>query len=80
MEELVIKIGEMLDEKLNVLEQKIENSKEELREEIVDTEEKLRKEMLDQFFLFEQKYGDRIIMIGELALLDNQKNLVNEFQ
>lgn len=117
MEELLVRIGEMLDEKLAVFKeelraefkQELEEVKTELRaefkqgleelktelraefkqgleklktelraefkQEITNAKEELRKEMLDQFFLFEQKYGDRIITVGELALLDNQKNL-----
>ena len=90
MEDLLVKIGEMLDEKLTIvkeelqhemlelkaeLRQEIADVKIELEQEITDAKEELRKEMLDQFFLFEQKYGDRILTVGELALLDNQKNL-----
>ncbi len=79
MDELLVKFGEMLDEKLEtkvgqILEEKLEPAVERLRMEIGNSEEKLRKEMLDRYFLFEQEYGDKIISMGDYILFDKDKN------
>lgn len=91
MEELVIKIGEMLDEKLEtkmgqLLDEKLETKVGQVIDEKLDAKlqqmsddfcaqiAELREDMMDQFFLFESEYGNRILAIGDSALLDNEKN------
>lgn len=68
MDELLVKIGQMLDEKLQKQSSEFNLKIEQLREE-------MKEEMRHQFFLFEHEYGDRIKIIGDSVLLDNQKNV-----
>lgn len=90
-EKLETKIGQLLDEKLEtkvgqLLDEKLEDKVGQLLDEKLDTRlqqmsddfsaqiAELREDMMDQFFLFECEYGDRILAIGDSALLDNEKN------
>lgn len=63
-----------LDEKIQNLsvtfDMKMQQMSDDFNTQIVE----LREDMLDQFFLFESEYGDRILAIGDSALLDNEKN------
>ena len=79
MEELVVKIGEMLDEKLEtkigqVIDEKLDAKLQQMSDDFSAQIAELREDMMDQFFLFESEYGDRILAIGDSALLDNEKN------
>lgn len=93
-EKLDQKLDQKLDEKLGILEHKLEQKIEDVRQEIADVQvkleekitkvtedmEKLRKEMLDQFFLFEQEYGDKIVSMGDYILVDKDKNEIRSKQ
>ena len=57
MEELLIKIGEMLDEKIVEVKQEIVGTEKRLREEIVNLEDKLKKEIVHS----EEKLREEII-------------------
>ncbi len=84
-EKLVVKIEEMLDEKLEEklnekLDEKLGILEYKLEQKITEDIEKLRKEMLDQFFLFEQEYGDKIVSMGDYILVDKDKNEIRNKQ
>lgn len=70
-----------LKQEIQEVKQDVAELKEELQgmkseiEEVKQNVEDLKQEMLDQFVLFENEYGDRILAIGDSALIDNQKNV-----
>jgi len=87
--ELLIRIGEMLDEKLEQkleekLEQKLDEKLEQKLEEKLDKklDEKLDKRfkqietsLNSRLFLFEQEYGTKIDAIYDAVILEQQKNI-----
>ena len=85
MDELVFKIGEMLDKKLEeIFDRKLEEKLdrildrklEEKLDKILDEKfEKVKKEIMDRQFLFEENYGTKIDAILDAVTLELDKNL-----
>lgn len=68
-------LSDTFDAKLKILSDIFIVKMQQMSDDFNSKIEELRQDMLDQFFLFECEYGDRIVAIGDSALLDNQKNV-----
>ena len=68
-------LSDTFDAKLQILSDIFIVKMQQMSDDFNSKIEELRQDMLEQFFLFECEYGDRIVAIGDSALLDNQKNV-----